>query len=197
MPTPRVIQSISERGRRGNAVEHHRRHPLAVPLRVGERECRPPRAAEQHPALYVQVQSQTFDVGDQVGGRVGGQVDVRGARMGRAPAATALIEQDDAIDVRVEVAPRGRRAAGAWSAMEHERRLAGRVARGLPVEGTDRRPHRACRRRTGRWADRGRARQVIGRKVRSILRPRCVAYQARTVDYELLPLPVRRNESPY
>jgi hypothetical protein len=64
----------------------------------------------------------------------------------RASSASALVEQNDPIDVGVKVLPPPCGAAGTRSAMEDERGLAGGIAARLPIEFgqvlvTDRRIH--------------------------------------------------------
>src|SRR5690606_30139660 len=56
------------------------------------------------------------------------------ARMGAAAAAAALIEQHDAIGIRVEEAPRAGVAAGARPAVNEQGRLSFRIAALLEVD---------------------------------------------------------------
>jgi hypothetical protein len=105
-----------------------------VPLGVGEDERRAPRAALQQPPLDSEVLAQELHVPEQVLGRVHAHVGGRIARVGRAPSAAALVEDDDAVAVGVEptaVAPHQPRPRPAV----HDRgRLPVGVATGLPVD---------------------------------------------------------------
>ena len=66
--------------------------------------------------------AQSFDVGDQVPGRI---LDEAGARA--AAPATALIEHHDAVVPGVEELPGALIGAGARTAVQEYRRLAGRI----------------------------------------------------------------------
>lgn len=78
--------------------------------------------------------AEALDVGDQVVGGVGGQVDIRGACMGRAATAVALNVEDDPVAVGIEEAAVPRGAAGAGAAVEDEGGLALGVAAGPPIQ---------------------------------------------------------------
>jgi hypothetical protein len=80
------------------------------------------------------VLAQPLDVRDQVLGRVLTQVDVGLARVRRAPAAVPLVEEHDAIALEVEHLGVPNGAARTRAAMEHDRRLAFRVAPRLPPD---------------------------------------------------------------
>lgn len=67
-------------------------------MRISQGQGRTPGAAEHHPLFDAQVQADPLEVGDQVPGGVVFQAGVRGG----APA-TALVEGDDAVQVRIEV----------------------------------------------------------------------------------------------
>lgn len=104
---------------------------------VSQREGAAPAAAENmHPAVDAQLVAQRQHVVDQVLSRIVGQRRrcVIVARTGRALAATALVEEDDAVPLRIKksgeraVAPRTR------SAMHDDDRLAGERAVFLPVD---------------------------------------------------------------
>src|SRR5690606_34098863 len=56
------------------------------------------------------------------------------ARGRPGPSGAALVEQDDPVGGRVEVAPQVRSGPGARTAVQHHRGLAVRVAAGLPVD---------------------------------------------------------------
>jgi hypothetical protein len=77
----------------------------------------------------MQVLAQQFHVGDEMPGRVVGQLRMRHG----APAA-ALVEQNDAVALRIEEAPRLRVAAGAGPAMHEYHRLALRIAAFLEID---------------------------------------------------------------
>jgi hypothetical protein len=64
---------------------------------------------------------QQFDVGDQVLSRVVGQVNRGIAGMGRAEAAAALIEGDDAVQLWVERPSHPRHASRPWTAVHEQR----------------------------------------------------------------------------
>src|SRR3954462_7298848 len=91
-------------------------------LGVGERERAAPRPSEHEPAIDAEVYAQGFDVGHQV---PGGVVDQRGVRL--ALAATALVEEHDAIAFWVEEATLPRARPTPWAAMQKHRRLAARI----------------------------------------------------------------------
>ena len=115
-----------------DAAQHELGHALRVRLGVGERERRAPRAAEHLPALDAEVLAQRLDVGDEVPGRV-----VVEARVRRALAAAALVEQHDAVARRIEEAAHLRVGPAARPAVQEHRRLAVRVAALLEVELVD------------------------------------------------------------
>jgi hypothetical protein len=79
--------------------------------------------------LDAEVLAQPFHVGDQVPGRV-----LLETRMRPAAAAAALVEEDDAIACGIEKPPRTRIAAGAWAAVQENRRLARGIAAFFPVD---------------------------------------------------------------
>jgi len=87
-------------------------------LRISKCQRGAPRSAEQQPALDAEMPSQQLDVGNQVVRRVGGKIDVRPARMRRAAPTAALVEQDDAIAVGIEVSPPSGRTSGARPAVK-------------------------------------------------------------------------------
>lgn len=69
-----------------------------------------------------------LDIGHEVLRRIVGQIAV----WGRAPAA-ALVEDDDAVEARVEEAAVRRRSARTRAAMQEQHRLAARIAGLLPM----------------------------------------------------------------
>ena len=112
-----------------DAAQDQLAHALGVRLRVGQRQGRAPRAAEQLPALDAEVRAQPLHVGDQVPGGVGLQAGVR-----QRAAAAALVEQHDAVARRVVIAAHGGVAAAAGPAVHDQRRLAVGVAALLEVD---------------------------------------------------------------
>jgi hypothetical protein len=75
-----------------------------------------------------------LDVGHQVCGGVGRQVDMWPCRRGDIAPTVALVEQHDPVAGRVEVPAHARGGAGAVAAVQHHRRLPVRVAADLPVQ---------------------------------------------------------------
>ena len=69
--------------------------------------------------------SQQLDICEQMGCRVGREVNVRVARVPRASSTSALVEENDPIDVGVKVLSPACGATGTRSAMEDERRPVG------------------------------------------------------------------------
>src|SRR6185437_3197300 len=116
-----------------DAAQHEGKDALGMRLGIGERQRRAPGAAEGEPALDAEMTAQRLHVGDEMRGRV---VDERAQRR-RAPGA-ALIEDDDAVMMRVEEAAMGRRRAGAGAAMEKRHGNAAGIARLLPIHRVER-----------------------------------------------------------
>jgi hypothetical protein len=112
-----------------DAAQDQARDPLGVGLGIGQRQGRAPGAAEHEPARDAQLRAQPLHVGDQVPGRVVGQL----AQRRRAPGA-ALVEDDDAVVGRIEEAAVVGRGARARPAVQENDGLAGRVAGDLPVD---------------------------------------------------------------
>ncbi len=115
-----------------DAAQHELGDALGVGLGVGQREGRPPGAAEDHPAVDAEVGAEALDVGDE---RPGGVVVE--ARVRRALPAPALVELDDAVALGVEEPPVLRVAPAAGAAVEEHHRPPVGVARLLPVEVVD------------------------------------------------------------
>ena len=86
-------------------------------LCIGQRQGRPPRAAEQHPFVDPQVQANPLEVGNQIPGGV-----VFQAGVGGGTAATALVERDDAVQVRIKEAATLRITPRAWAAVDEHHR---------------------------------------------------------------------------
>ena len=116
-----------------NADKDHLADAMRMPFGVSERERGPPGYPEYQPSLNAEVPTQEFDIGEQMAGRVGGEVGVRIAGMRRASSASALVEKDDPIKAGIEVTAHPRGAPGTRSSMQDQSGLAGRVAPGLPV----------------------------------------------------------------
>src|SRR5262249_29677713 len=98
-------------------------------LGVGERERRAPRATEHLPALDAEVLAQLLDIVDEMPCRV--LID---ASMRRGAAAATLVEQHDAVAVRVVIATHDGGGTAARSAMQQQGGVAARVAAFLVVE---------------------------------------------------------------
>ena len=134
-PSRLVVQPVHVIGPgHGHRGQHHRGDPLRVTLRVGQPERHPPRSAPHQPPLDPEVGAQLLDVPDQVPGGVGLQAGIQKGHRRRAPPAAALVELDEPVRVRVEQPAPPRAAAAARPAVQRHRRLAGRVAAGLPVD---------------------------------------------------------------
>jgi hypothetical protein len=103
-------------------------------LGVGQRQGRAPRPPHDHPAVHAQVLTQDFDVGDKMIGRVGAQVDIRIAGMRCTAPTSALVEQDDTVDVGIEGPPHAGHASGSGAAVHGQRRYTVRVPAGLPID---------------------------------------------------------------
>ena len=117
------------RAHQEDAAQHELGDPRRMGLRVGERQRRTPRTAEQLPALDAEVEAQCLHVLDEV---PGGVVDQ--ACMGAALAAAALVEQHDAVACRVEEPSLARIGAAARATVQEHHRLAGRVAALFPID---------------------------------------------------------------
>ena len=108
-------------------AEHQLGDAVGVRLRVGEPERRTPRAAEDLPALDVEVRAQRLHVGDQLGCGVHREVGAVGD-VGARLSASALVEQDDSVARGVEEASLIGAGASAGAAVDEHRRLAVGVA---------------------------------------------------------------------
>jgi hypothetical protein len=95
---------------------------------VCQRQRASPGAAKYLPLIYLQRRPQDFDIVDQVPGRIVIETCVR-----RAPAAAALIEQHDPVDIRIEEPPHIGVATAAGTAVEEYHRLAVRIAAFLVI----------------------------------------------------------------
>ena len=122
------------RPRERDRPEDHRADPLGVGHRIREAEGRPPGAAEEEPPVDPEVVPQPLQVRHEMGRRVDRQVGGGVLRRRGAPAGAALVEQDDAVALRVEEPRPPGAAARARAAVEHHRRNAVRGAPDLVVE---------------------------------------------------------------
>lgn len=91
--------------RGGHESQHEGLDPPGVRLGVGQGERRPPRQAEDHPALDPEELPQGFDIGNQVGRGVGAQIGAGFTRQGPTAPCPALIEQHGTVAFRIEEAP--------------------------------------------------------------------------------------------
>ncbi len=111
-----------------DAAQHQPETALGVAFGIGQRQGAAPRAAEQQPALDPQPLAQRLHVADEVVRGVVGQLS-----QGFRAAGAALVEDDDAIVIRVEEPAVDRRRAGAGSAMQEHRRRPIGIAALLPI----------------------------------------------------------------
>jgi hypothetical protein len=93
-----------------------------------------PGPSKYQPPFDIEVPTQQFDIGEEMSCRVRGEIYVGLARVRRASPRSALIEQNDPIDVWIKQPPRARGAARTRSAVEHERGLAGCISARLPID---------------------------------------------------------------
>ncbi len=102
-----------------------REAPAAVRMgdAVGQRQGRPPGAAEHEPFVDVELAAQGLHVVDQVLGRV-----VAGLAEGGGAPGAALVEHDDAVMIGVEEPAVRRVGAGPRPAVQKDHRHAGRIA---------------------------------------------------------------------
>ena len=102
-------------------------------FRVRKGECATPGATEDLPPLDVAMLAKSLDVSDQVPGGVRTEIGFGFTGVRPALAATALIEQYDAIACRVEQPPDRGLEPSARPAVQEDNRLAGRIATLFPV----------------------------------------------------------------
>jgi hypothetical protein len=103
-------------------------------LRIGQRQRADPGAAGHQPALDAEMLAQGFDIGQQVGGGVGGEIGCRITRRGCAAAALALVQQHDVVGGGIKIPAVSGAAARARPAMQHQRRFALRIAAAFPIQ---------------------------------------------------------------
>src|SRR5579872_153079 len=115
-----------------DAAEDEFGDAVGMGLGVGKGKSGTPGAAEDLPAVDVEVLAQFLDVGDEVPGGVGFERGV-----GRALAASALVEIHDAVLIGVEEPPLFGIGTAAWAAVHEDDGLAGGVAAFLEVELVD------------------------------------------------------------
>jgi len=118
----------------GDAEKHHFSHSMGMQFGVSKRQGRSPGPAKHQPPLDLEAPPQQFDICEEMGRRVAREIYVWVARVRRASSGSALVEQNDPIDVGIKRPPRARGAARTRSAMEHERRLAGGIAARFPIQ---------------------------------------------------------------
>ena len=106
---------------------------LRMGLGVGQRQGGPPGAAEDEPALHTQVFAQPLHVRHEMPGCVHPQVGLRFRGVGPRAPASALIEQDDAVPLRIEDPAMVRAAGAPGPAVDEDRRDPLGTAAGLPV----------------------------------------------------------------
>jgi len=99
-------------------------------LGIGQRQRRTPGTAKHHPAVDTKLFAQFLDVRHQLPSGVIAQLGVRSGLP-----ATALVEQHDAIALRVEKPPVHRLATGPWPTVQEQHRQALRAAAFLDVQG--------------------------------------------------------------
>ncbi len=102
----------------GDPAKNDLGHSTRMAFGMGDGEGRPPRRAADQPGVDREVCAQALDVGDEVVGRVDPHVSRGIGGRWRAPATTALVEEDDAVAGRVEESTVARRATGARAAMQ-------------------------------------------------------------------------------
>src|SRR4051812_36106046 len=98
-------------------------------LRISEGERRAPRSAEDLPSIDAEVRAQRFHVPNEIPCRVLFEV-----RVGDAPSATSLIEENDSIATRIKEAALSRVCAAAGPSVYEHGGLAIRVARLFVVD---------------------------------------------------------------
>ena len=96
---------------------------------VGQRQRAAPRAAEQQPLVDAEMGPQPLHVGDEMAGGVVVQLAER-----HRAAAAALVEHDDAVELRIEEPAMHRGRAGARAAVQEHDRHALRIAALLPID---------------------------------------------------------------
>jgi hypothetical protein len=107
---------------------------MGMPFGVSERQVDPPRPAKHQPSLDIEAPPQQFDICEEMSCRVRGEIYVWVARVRRASSRSALVEQNDPIDVWIKGPPRARGAARTRSAVEHHRGLAGWISARFPID---------------------------------------------------------------
>jgi hypothetical protein len=117
-----------------DAAQDELRDPVGMGLGVRERQCAPPRAAEDLPALDAERRTERLDVGDEVPGRVGAQVRCRGGRVRRRAPAPTLVEQDDRGTSPGRRTAHRRAAPSAGTTVQDDDGLAVGAAALLPVQ---------------------------------------------------------------
>jgi hypothetical protein len=83
----------------GNANKHHFGHAMGMSFGVSKLQSRSPGPSKYQPPFDIEVPTQQFDIGEEMSCRVRGEIYVGLARVRRASPRSALIEQNDPIDV--------------------------------------------------------------------------------------------------
>ncbi|KAG1190673.1 hypothetical protein G6F35_013892 [Rhizopus arrhizus] len=126
-----LVEPLDFRAAQAEDAAHHQfAHVRRVRLGVSQRQGRPPRPAEHQPLVRAHdLGAQALDIGHQVPGRV---VVQAGVRLGTA--ATALIEQQHVVALRIEQLTMHGRTTAARAAMQEDGGLAVRIARHFPID---------------------------------------------------------------
>jgi hypothetical protein len=111
-----------------NAAQDESETALRMRGPVSERKRASPRTAEDYPPLNPQVHPEPFHVGNEQWRGV-----VRDLAVGQRTTGPALVENNDAIEMRVEESAVVRRTAGAGSAVEEDDGNAARIAAFFPI----------------------------------------------------------------
>src|SRR6056297_50180 len=115
-PGPPTIKPVKLGLRHGkHATQHEMAHPVSMALRIDKGQCGAPAAAKDDPVIDSERIADAFDIRHEVPRRI-----VLDTRMRLGAPASALIEQDDAIYVRVEIPPHCRAAPSAGPAMQDD-----------------------------------------------------------------------------
>ena len=128
--TPHAVKEPVDLLRPAQEDPAQRQRPaaLGMRLRIGQRQGRPPRTAENDPASDAEICPQPFDIGDEMRSGV-----VRQRAERTRPPGAALVEDHDAVMRRVEEPPVARLRSRARPAMqEHDGRAVGPPAL-LPI----------------------------------------------------------------
>lgn len=112
-----------------NSAQDQRAHALGVGFRIGKRQRRTPRAAKKLPAIDAELLANPLDVLNEILRRV-----VFDRCVGRGLTTAALIEQDDAIFIRIVKTAHCRIATAARTTVNNQNRLTVGIAALLDIE---------------------------------------------------------------